>query len=259
VHIELYMADKLFEGSGQTLKGMQTKIDAEKKPSSIQLMQKVDMEVHTKYVKDMEVPNIAGMIEGTDPNLKDELVIIGAHLDHVGSQAGKIYFPGANDNASGSAAVLQIAREFVREKIQPKRTILFVLFASEEQGLYGASFMAQHLPVAKEKVKAMLNMDCIASGDSIQINGGKGLPNLWRTARDYDMLNAKLMTAATGGGGGADAEPFNAIGIPTLYFVTTNSYKHLHMISDKPETLNVPLYTAMVRTAFEVLREAAGK
>ena len=259
VHIELYMADELFDGSGHTLKEMQTKIDETKKPFSIPLLQKIDMEVHTKYVKAKEVVNVAGMIEGTDPELKNEYVVLGAHLDHVGSQAGKIYFPGANDNASGSAAVLQIAREFVKEKIKPKRTIIFVLFASEEQGLYGADYFANHLPFDKKNVKVMMNMDCIASGDSIQINGGKGLPELWNAGKDYDARHAKLMVAATGGGGGADAEPFAKIGIPTLYYVTTNGYKHLHMITDTPETLNRPLYVEMVRTAFEVVKKAVNE
>ena len=255
VHIELYMADELFEGSGHTLKEMQTKIDAEKKPSSIYLKNKIDMEVHTKYQKEKEVVNIAGILEGTDPELKNEYVILGAHLDHVGSQAGKIYFPGANDNASGSAAVLQIAREFVAQKIKPKRSIMFVLFACEESGLYGATFMANNLPFPKEKVKVMMNMDCIACGDSIQINGGKGLPELWKSAKEFDMQNDKLMSASTGNGGGADAEPFAKNGMNTLYFVTTNSYKYLHMITDTPETLNKPLFVAITKTAFHTLRK----
>jgi len=258
-HIELYMADELFEGSGHTLKEIQTKIDAAKKPSSVSLVNKIDMEVHTKYEKEKEVVNIAGIIEGSDPALKDEYIILGAHLDHVGAQAGKIYFPGANDNASGSAAVLQIAREFVAQKIKPKRSVMFVLFASEEQGLNGAAFMANNLPFPKEKLKAMINMDCVACGDSISVNGGKALPGLWKCAKEYDAKNGRLMVSSTGNGGGADAEPFAKLGIPTMYFVTTNSYKYLHMITDTPETLNKPLYTALVKTAFEVVKEAAEK
>lgn len=253
VHIELYMADELFEGSGHTLKEMQTKIDTEKKPFSVALNNKVDMEVHTKYVKEKEVVNIAGILEGHDPVQKDEYIIVGAHLDHVGSQAGKIYFPGANDNASGSAVVLQIAREFVNQKVEQKRTIVFVLFASEEQGLNGATYFANNLPFPKEKVKAMINMDCIGVGDSIQIGGGKSNPELWKTIKEIDEKNEKMMTKTTWAGGGADAEPFFKIGIPTAYFVTTNSYKHLHMISDTPETLNVKLYVDIARLALKTV------
>lgn len=251
VHIELYMADNLFEGSGHTLKEMQTKIDSEKKPASLSLIQQADMEVHTKYVKEKEVANIAGILEGNDPKYKDEIIIFGAHLDHVGSQAGKIYFPGANDNASGSAVVLQLAREFVKQKINPKRTVVFVLFACEEQGLNGASFFANNMPFKKENVKAMVNMDCIGYGDSIQVGGGLTYTDLWKKIKEIDAANEKMMTKTTWGGGGADADPFHKLGIPTAYFVTTNSYKHLHMISDTPETLNEKLYTSIANLIFK--------
>jgi hypothetical protein len=253
VHIELYMADELFEGSGHTLKELQTKIDTDKKPFSVPLINKVDMEVHTKYVKEKEVVNVVGILEGSDPAKKDEYIIVGAHLDHVGSQAGKIFFPGANDNASGSAVVLQMAREFVNQKINPKRTIVFILFASEESGLNGATYFANHMPFSKEKVKVMINMDCIGVGDSIQIGGGKSAPELWKTVKEIDEKNEHLMTNNTWAGGGADAEPFFQLGMPTLYFVTTNSYKHLHMISDTPETLNVKLYVDIAKLAMKTV------
>ncbi|MFA7228759.1 MAG: M20/M25/M40 family metallo-hydrolase [Melioribacteraceae bacterium] len=213
-------------------------------------MNKIDIEVHTKYEKEKEVVNVAAILEGSDPELKNEYLIIGAHLDHVGGQAGKIFFPGANDNASGSAALLQIARAFASTKERPKRSVAFVFFASEEQGLYGAKFFSDNLPFPKEKVRAMINMDCIGYGDSIQVGGGKSAPGLWDIAKQSDLENDKLLVAGTWSGGGADAEPFFQKGIPTLYFVTTNSYKHLHMLTDTPETLNQNLFGSITRLAF---------
>ena len=250
IHIDLPVADELMEGSSFSLKELQTIIDSTKKPLSVSLSNKVDLEVHTKYEKEKEVVNVVGILEGNDPVLKNEYLIIGAHLDHVGSQAGKIYFPGANDNGSGSSALLQIARAFSKSNPKPKRSIAFVFFASEEQGLYGAKFFANNLPFPKEKVKAMINMDCVGYGDSIQIGGGKSAPELWNIAKEIDDKNDKLLVAATGNGGGADADPFFEKGIQTLYFVTTNSYKHLHMLSDKPETLNQNLFEAITKLAF---------
>ncbi|TSA26394.1 MAG: M20/M25/M40 family metallo-hydrolase, partial [Ignavibacteriales bacterium] len=241
------------------------------RPYSIQIVPKVDIEVHTKYEKEKEVVNVVGIIEGSDPVLKNEYLIIGAHLDHVGSQArladtsseraGKIYFPGANDNASGSAALLQIAREFSntkekpaslkRQRGEPKRSIIFVFFASEEQGLYGSKYFSENMKFPKEKVKAMVNLDCVGYGDSIQIGGGESAQALWNIAKQIDNENDKLLVTRTWKGGGADAEPFFEKGIQTLYFVTTNSYKHLHMISDKPETLNPNLFEAITKLAFK--------
>lgn len=250
IHIDLPVADELMFGSSYTLKNLQTIIDSTKKPLSVSLSNQVDLEVHTKYEKEKEVVNVVGILEGSDPVLKNEYLIIGAHLDHVGNQAGKIYFPGANDNASGSAALLQIARAFSKINDKPKRSIAFVFFASEEQGLYGAKFFSSNLPFPKEKVKAIINMDCVGYGDSIQVGGGKSFPDLWNIAKQADAENDKLLVSATGNGGGADAEPFFEKGIQTLYFVTTNSYKHLHMLSDKPETLNQNLFEAITKLAY---------
>ena len=250
IHIDLPVADQLFSGSSFSLKNLQTKIDLEKKPFSVSLTNQVDLEVHTKYEKEKEVVNVVGILEGSDAKLKNEYIILGAHLDHVGEQAGKIYFPGANDNASGSASLLQIARAISSLKERPKRSIAFVFFASEEQGLNGSKYFAENMPFPKENVKAMFNMDCIGYGDSIQVGGGQSAPSLWNIAKQIDADNNKLLVRRTWKGGGADAEPFFAKGINTLYFVTTNSYKHLHMLTDLPETLNQDLFEAITRLAF---------
>ena len=261
IHIDLPVADEIFSGGNHTLKDLQTLIDSTKKPFSLPLIQKVDLEVNTKYEKEKEVVNVVGMIEGSDPELKNEYLIIGAHLDHVGSQARlvsdsserahKIYFPGANDNASGSAALLQIAREFSRTNQKTKRSVVFVFFASEEQGLNGSRFFSENMKFLKEKVKAMINLDCVGYGDSIQIGGGESAQALWNIAKQIDNENDNLLVTRTWKGGGADAEPFYEKGIQTLYFVTTNSYKHLHMLSDKPETLNQNLFEALTKLAFK--------
>ena len=255
IHIELHVVDKLFESSGFTLKQLQSVIDSTRKPFSVPLENKVDLEVHTKYEKEKEVPNVVGILEGGDSVLKNEYIILGAHLDHVGNQAGKIFFPGANDNASGSAAVLEAARKFVSLKEKPKRSVIFVLFASEEQGLNGSSYFADHM----SSVKAMINLDCIGYGDSIQVNGGKSFPDLWKIVKEIDMKNDKLLVSRTGNGVGADAEPFFKKGIPTLYFVTTNSYQHLHLLSDTWETINQKLLEAVTRLSFLTAIEMCNK
>lgn len=255
-HIDLPLAEELFSESGHSLKELQTKIDLTKKPFSLSLTHKVDLEVHTKYEKNKEVENVCGVLEGSDPILKNEYLIIGAHLDHVGSQAGKIYFPGANDNASGSAALLEIAKSFAQLEKAPKRSVIFVFFASEEQGLNGSTYFANNLPFSKEKVKAMFNLDCVGFGDSIQIGGGKSFPQLWNISKEIDKKGKGFLVSNTFNGGGADAEPFYQLGIPTLYFASTNSYKYLHQLEDTPETLNIKLLRAVAElvfnTAFEV-------
>lgn len=250
VHIDLPVADDFFEGSKYTLKELQTKIDSEKINISFPLKTEAKIFVKTEYVKDKETVNVIGIYQGTDEKLKDEFVILGAHLDHVGGQGGEIYFPGANDNASGSAAVLEIARMFAKNELETKRSVMFVLFSNEESGLDGATYLANNLSFDSSKVTAMLNMDCIAHGDSIQLGNGKTAPKLWELAKSIDSTNAKLTINGTWSGGGADATPFHEKGIPILYFVTKFSYTHLHCLSDKVETLNPKLYESITNLAY---------
>lgn len=255
LHIDLNVANDLFTNTGITLAEMQTKIDSTKKPHSVDLDKTVQITVNAHYDKARETVNVIGIYPGYDERLKDEYVIIGAHLDHTGQQGKEIYFPGANDNASGSAAVLEIARVIAEQEIKTDRSIIFVLFSNEESGLEGAEFLANNLPVPKENVVAMLNMDCVAHGDSIRLGNGKSAPQLWKLAKEIDEDNANMTVDATWAGGGADATPFHKLGIPSLYFVTTNSYTYLHSLNDKPETLNPTLYEKLTKLALETLIE----
>jgi len=256
IHISLISANQLLSRTGFTISDCQTKIDEKKNPLSMNLAIKAIVEVNARYEENAKTMNVVGMIEGSDPKLKNEFVIIGAHLDHVGSQAG-LLFPGANDNASGSAGVLEIAKAFVNGGLQPKRSVVFVLFASEEQGLNGSKHFVESWKKGYDKITAMINMDCIGYGDSIQVGNGKSAPKLWDIANQIDKTSFNSMVKRTWNGGGADATPFHEKGIPCLYFVTTNSYDHLHLPSDKVETLNPALYEKIVRLAHLTALEIA--
>lgn len=256
LQIDIDVANDILKNSPYTLKELQTEIDSLKTPKPLDLKIEAELNINAKYEPERNTMNVVGMLEGET----DEYIVLGAHLDHVGGQADEIYFPGANDNASGSSAVLEIARAFVHNKIKPKRSIIFVLFSNEESGLQGATNFVENSPVPLEKVTAMLNMDCVGYGDSIRIGNGKSAPQLWQLTRSLDSLFIKQMTLNTWNGGGADATPFHLKGIPSLYFVTTNSYDHLHLASDLPETLNQNLFEKITRLAYlTVLNLANGE
>ena len=108
-----------------------------------------------------------------------------------------------------------------------------------------------------DKTVAILNMDCIGYGDSIQLGNGKSAPNLWNMAKEIDKNNANFTVQNTWNGGGADASPFHDKGIPALYFVTTNSYEHLHYMTDTPETLNQPLFENITKLAYLTIYNVA--
>lgn len=256
LHISLEVANDFLSLINVSINECQTKIDNKKSPFSFLTRRKAEIIVNAKYEKSARTMNIVGMIDGTDLELKEEYLVIGAHLDHVGSQAG-LLFPGANDNASGSAGVLELVEAFQKSELRPRRSILFVLFASEEQGMFGSKYFVEKMKINPEKIVAMLNLDCIGHGDSIQVGNGKSTPELWKTANEIDEATSNLMVTDTWKGGGADLTPFYEKDIPGLYFVSKYSYDYLHLPSDTPETLNPFLFESIVKLAYLAARDVA--
>jgi aminopeptidase YwaD len=247
LQVSVEVAAELARTAGLDLAALAARIDSTKAPASHALPVNVRIGVAAHYHARQPSVNVVGVLEGSDPVLKHEYVVLGAHLDHVGSQGREIYFPGANDNASGSAAVTAIAEAVARSGARPKRSLVFGLWSSEESGLQGAKRFVARPPVPRDSLVAYLNFDCVGHGDSIEVGGGKAYPKLWQVARDLDATGPRLMVAETWGGGGADAQPFEKAGIPNLYFASKFSYTHLHLTSDTPATLDPALLEAIAR------------
>lgn len=255
IQLTVEKAGVLMQNSGFTLSRLQTSIDSLQAPASVAAGCNASVFVKAGYNPKGHTTNVVAMLPGHDPVLKDEYVILGGHLDHVGSIGKQIYYPGANDNASGSAAVLELARVFSADSSSLKRSIIFVLFSSEEKGLDGSTFFVNNLPVPKEKIVAVFNMDCIGCGDSLMAGNGKSCPALWDTAAEVAKLNNWPMSQRTWEGGGADLTPFFKAGIPGLYFVNTHAHQNLHLPSDSPEIINQEQYTRMVKWVEAVTRK----
>ncbi len=114
----------------------------------------------TGHVEKLKTENVVGLLEGSDPVLKSEYVVVGAHLDHFGIQDGRTY-PGADDDGSGSTAVIEVAKAMAANPRLPRRSIVFVTFFGEEQRLLGSRYFVAHPPVPLAKVVAMLQMDVV--------------------------------------------------------------------------------------------------
>lgn len=110
------------------------------------------------------VPNVIAWLEGSDPQLRDEYIVIGAHLDHLGERSGNIYY-GADDNGSGSTAILSIARALALNPQRPKRSVLFIWFAAEEMGLVGSRHYTDFPTLPLEKMVCMLNIDMVGRNE----------------------------------------------------------------------------------------------
>ena len=125
----------------------------------------IELTVEYKLSKEpLPTPNVVAWFEGSDPELKHEHVIIGAHLDHLGLRSGEVYL-GADDNASGTVAILQIAQAINRNPEKPRRSVLFVAFGAEEIGLIGSRHYCDHPLKPLDKLVCMLNFDMVGRNE----------------------------------------------------------------------------------------------
>jgi Iap family predicted aminopeptidase len=195
--------------------------------------------------------NVIGLIKGSDPIMKNEFVVIGAHLDHLGEEAEGIYNPGANDNASGCASVLEIANVFKKNSIITRRSIIFTLFTGEEEGSIGANYFVKNSPVPIDNIIVMINLDCIGYGEEVQIDGS---PNLWELFIKIDSMSPIGMTKIPY----CDDKPFHEKGIPTVSFTSSDGCgPYYHTPNDTPETLSKETLEKVTKLAYMTVYEIA--
>lgn len=127
----------------------------------------VSVKIETRL---LPVPNVVGMIEGSDPTLKSQIVGVGAHLDHLGTD-GTTVWPGADDDGSGSTAILEVAAAFQANKVKPRRSILFMAFCGEEMGLVGSGWYSDHPIFPHDRMIAELQMDMVGRDSDGAQNG----------------------------------------------------------------------------------------
>jgi Zn-dependent M28 family amino/carboxypeptidase len=147
--------------AGQTVEALKAGIEKTFKPNSFALSG-VDMKIETRLEEQLvKCRNVLGYIEGSDPELKNEVVVIGAHLDHLGKR-GDYVFNGADDNGSGSVAVMEAAHAFAVNPLKPKRSVLFALWTGEEKGLLGSRYYTLHPFLPLGKTVAYINLDMVS-------------------------------------------------------------------------------------------------
>jgi hypothetical protein len=185
--------------------------------------------------------NVLAKIEGTDPELKNEYVVIGAHLDHIGVQDGYVY-NGADDNASGSGVVLEVARVLSANKFKPGRTLVFCLWCGEERGLLGSIHYADHPcgGVTMDKVVAHFNIDMVGMGEALGATGALNFPTIWeviKRGQDPDVM--KRVKPREGGPGPSDHTPFIKRGIEAVFLMSSEGVGHqdYHQPEDDAEKI----------------------
>lgn len=163
------VANEILASAGKSVESAQNAIDANGTPASFDLPNiTVSMSKGFKNPEVRHARNVVGLLEGSDPRLKDEVVVVTGHYDHVGIVAGRIY-RGADDNASGAIGVIEIAKALNAARSRPKRSVLFIAFDAEERGLLGAFYYVDHPMIPLKDTVANLNMDMIGR-DEVSAN-----------------------------------------------------------------------------------------
>lgn len=276
VYASRKMAATLMQRTERKLEEIQESIDRRYQPSSFPLAG-VHASLETAIVRtQVRLRNVLGLMRGSDPVLKDEVVILGAHFDHIGVRDGRIY-NGADDNASGIAGLLEIAEAFSLNSKRPKRSVLFAGWNAEEQGLLGSYYYVARPSFPLEKTVAMFQMDMIGrneevpdptssrfrglseqsaeeNADAINVLGyahSESLPRLVAESNEriglelrfrYDNHEANLLRRS-------DHWPFLNRGVPILFF-HTGLHPDYHGSGDTPEKINYAKMEKIVRLVF---------
>jgi hypothetical protein len=221
---------------------------------------------HAGLPGELPTQNVAAVVRGTDAALRDEYVILGAHFDHLGRSTFGALDPnetnvihnGADDNASGTAAVIELARLLRRNP--PKRSVIVVTFSGEELGLLGSQYFVDHLPVPMEKVRAMLNFDMVGrmQNDRIIVYGVATAQELSEIVARANAASPLSLTATGDGFGASDHTSFYAKNLPVLHFFT-NVHDDYHKASDDAEKINAVGLARVVALAERVTREIADR
>jgi len=189
--------------------------------------------------------NVLAYLPGNDPQKTDETLVIGAHRDHFGQQAG-LLFPGADDNASGTAVLLEVSRAMAKANARNKRTIVFVSFSGEEQGLVGSRLYLERPVTPISSTKAMINIDHAGIGNGRLTIGVTGFEkNVALEAGRTAGLTEKLDVFGFFPGG--DHVPFKEAGVPTITVVSGGLHPHFHQPTDTADTISPEILQTVAR------------
>ena len=216
----------------------------------------------------VEAPNVVGILEGSDPELKNTYVVYTAHMDHVGvgrpdAQGDSIY-NGADDDASGTSAVMEIAQAFASMSVKPKRSLIFVLVSGEEKGLFGSAHFVKNPPVPAKQMIANINLDMIGrNSPDTTVAIGQDYSSLGPTMQAVNQAHPELkLTVAP------DLWPdenlfvrsdhfnFAKAEIPAIFF-TSGLHADYHKPSDEPETIDNDKLVRTARLLFFLGNEVA--
>lgn len=265
VHATANFLDDLVYLSGKSWRDPVSKILRLKKPQPFLLDTAVEMEAHF-IQEERKAANVIGVIPGRDSKLKNECVIMGGHLDHLGVGLNGFIYDGADDNATSAATILETARVLVASRFKPARTIVFASWAGEELGLVGSRYYTEHPVFPLAKTVAYLNVDMVGAGGPDLLVGG-----MWEYGRFFDIVKAGLdpetakMLLPRVNYRGSDHTAFWGKGVTAISLRTGKDYTlklddehpEYHRPGDRPELIDPEHLRLAAQYHVEVIRTLA--
>lgn len=201
-------------------------------PASIK---KISIEIENKFFEKYFTQNIVGFVEGT--RVPDSFIVFSAHYDHLGRMGQEAYFPGANDNASGTAMLLSLASYYGKNP-QPY-SIAFIGFGAEEAGLIGSKFFTLHPLFPLEKIRFLVNLDILGTGDEgiMVVNATEYVAEFEKLKKINAEENLLPDIKERGPAKNSDHYYFYEKGVPSFFIYTLGGVTFYHDIYDRPQTL----------------------
>ncbi len=249
ISITREFADRLLRKSGVTIDSLERILVSSKAPKSFETGETVIGTVDLA-LEHQRTANVMAMLEGSDPILKNEYLVVGGHYDHLGfgGKGSGSRMPdtnavhnGADDNASGTAMVMELAKRLAQEKGNSRRSIIFVTFSSEEIGLLGSKYFVNHPPVELKKMKAMFNFDMVGrfekEKNSISVSGTATSVEADSILKSLEQKLSFAVVHSPDGYGPSDHAAFYSSDIPVFYF-NTGVHTDYHTPFDDVEKLD---------------------
>lgn len=260
-NVSAKFANQILRETGQTIESIKAQIDSTLKPNVFAIPNR-QLKVTAQSRPAVRSANVIAYLEGSDPQLKNEVIVLSSHYDHLGRNpllTGDQIYNGAADDASGVTASLALARAFVQAKSEgrgPRRSILFLNTAGEEKGIMGSSYFLNEAPtIPLDRMVADINMDGVAGIDLNHPTKSKNYIYLGTASGMGDELLAlnRRVKEATGSALDlserdfpSDSVNFGALMIPYLYY-STGLTEHYHKVSDHADTIDYDHFSRVVQ------------
>lgn len=217
---------------------------------------KIIISANSLFIDEYQTQNVISYVKGkTHP---DRFIVFSGHYDHLGMMGNKTYFPGANDNGSGTAMVMDMARHYALEENQPEYSIVFMLFSGEEAGLYGSSYYAENPLFPLQQIRMLINLDMVGTGsEGVTIVNGKAYQDVMDTFNNINDSNNYLNEIkARGEACNSDHCPFYQKGVKSI-FIYTRGKEHMeyHTIKDVDDDFPFTAYNGLFRLLTKYVEE----